>query len=112
MIFSGDLVSTKEDETYGQDIENKRGMLEQDQCLMQIPIRFLGNENAEMVSMNDCTTLTDRLPNTILESIINCSQSPIFSVDRRCRSLCSTGSHLGVLNSTIDVFKPDVDSKA
>ena len=28
---------------------------------------------------------------------VDCSQSPIFSLDRRCRSLSPTGRHLGLL---------------
>ena len=42
LMFSGDLVSTQEDETHGQYkyIEQKREVLEQDQSRMQIPILF------------------------------------------------------------------------
>ena len=43
-------------------------MLEQDQCRVQIPIRFLGNETIKMVSINHSTTPTDKLPNEILET--------------------------------------------
>ena len=33
----------------------------------------------------------------VVVPILDCSQSPIFPLDRRCRSLSPTGRHLGLL---------------
>ena len=73
-------------------------MLEHDQSHVQIPIQFVGNNTVEMVSMNDTTSPIDRLPNEILEKIINKALSPSrFSwpnhVCRIYNNLCKVSVH-------------------
>lgn len=67
-----DLLSTQEDNTYGQYIGNEREVLEQDQHGIQIPIHFVENETVEMVSTNIRyhNHIIGRIPNDILEKIL------------------------------------------
>ena len=52
------------------------------------------------LAQNHDIILAFRMNNSAANENVDCSQSLIFLRDRRCRSLSSTGRHLGLLDAS------------